>query len=190
MCLYTAPHFTLSLSTGLRVAWAEAQWVCSFPSVPNRRQRHGGLDNGNTKTGKTNTNICFTDLLYTFLFCPVLFQRNSSWCRLAAEFSHQTESFVILCLFCLKVSSQELGHDEFSTQTLARTQREVEEEIQSHRSLIDSLHEQASTLPAAYTHSPQVHTTHTHTGKKWCTNYRLITNIYHDLYIWIDWRPY
>uniref|UniRef100_A0A8C2E3Z3 Spectrin beta chain n=1 Tax=Cyprinus carpio TaxID=7962 RepID=A0A8C2E3Z3_CYPCA len=46
-----------------------------------------------------------------------------------------------------QVSSQEVGHDEFSTQTLARKQREVEEEIQSHRSLIDSLHEQASTLP-------------------------------------------
>uniref|UniRef100_A0A8C2E4M1 Spectrin beta chain n=1 Tax=Cyprinus carpio TaxID=7962 RepID=A0A8C2E4M1_CYPCA len=55
-----------------------------------------------------------------------------------------------------QVSSQEVGHDEFSTQTLARKQREVEEEIQSHRSLIDSLHEQASTLPEAYAHSPQV----------------------------------
>uniref|UniRef100_A0A672PVI3 Spectrin beta chain n=1 Tax=Sinocyclocheilus grahami TaxID=75366 RepID=A0A672PVI3_SINGR len=54
------------------------------------------------------------------------------------------------------VSSQEVGHDEFSTQTLARKQREVEEEIQSHRSLIDSLHEQASTLPEAYAQSPQV----------------------------------
>uniref|UniRef100_A0A671S7M4 Spectrin beta chain n=1 Tax=Sinocyclocheilus anshuiensis TaxID=1608454 RepID=A0A671S7M4_9TELE len=51
---------------------------------------------------------------------------------------------------------QEVGHDEFSTQTLARKQREVEEEIQSHRSLIDSLHEQASTLPEAYAQSPQV----------------------------------
>uniref|UniRef100_A0A8C2E4M4 Spectrin beta chain n=1 Tax=Cyprinus carpio TaxID=7962 RepID=A0A8C2E4M4_CYPCA len=59
-----------------------------------------------------------------------------------------------------QVSSQEVGHDEFSTQTLARKQREVEEEIQSHRSLIDSLHEQASTLPEAYAHSPQVHKTH------------------------------
>uniref|UniRef100_A0A671MT05 Spectrin beta chain n=1 Tax=Sinocyclocheilus anshuiensis TaxID=1608454 RepID=A0A671MT05_9TELE len=49
-----------------------------------------------------------------------------------------------------QVSSQEVGHDEFSTQTLARKQREVEEEIQSHRSLIDSLHEQASTLPETY----------------------------------------
>ncbi|XP_050965123.1 spectrin family protein isoform X1 [Labeo rohita] len=55
-----------------------------------------------------------------------------------------------------QVSSQEVGHDEFSTQTLARKQREVEEEIQSHRSLIDSLHEQASTLPEAYAQSPQV----------------------------------
>ncbi|KAJ8276560.1 hypothetical protein COCON_G00083120 [Conger conger] len=55
-----------------------------------------------------------------------------------------------------RVSSQEVGHDEFSTQTLARKQREVEEEIQSHRSLIDSLHEQALALPSAYARSPQV----------------------------------
>ncbi|KAJ8348186.1 hypothetical protein SKAU_G00267750 [Synaphobranchus kaupii] len=55
-----------------------------------------------------------------------------------------------------RVSSQEVGHDEFSTQTLARKQREVEEEIQSHRTLIDSLHEQALALPPAYAHSPQV----------------------------------
>uniref|UniRef100_H2TZA2 Spectrin beta chain n=1 Tax=Takifugu rubripes TaxID=31033 RepID=H2TZA2_TAKRU len=41
-----------------------------------------------------------------------------------------------------QVSSQEVGHDEFSTQTLARKQREIEEEIKSHRPLIDSLHEQ------------------------------------------------
>lgn len=55
-----------------------------------------------------------------------------------------------------QVSSQEVGHDEFSTQTLARKQKEVEEEIQSHRSLIDSLHEQAQSLPSEYAHSPQV----------------------------------
>uniref|UniRef100_A0AAY5EH14 Spectrin beta chain n=1 Tax=Electrophorus electricus TaxID=8005 RepID=A0AAY5EH14_ELEEL len=55
-----------------------------------------------------------------------------------------------------QVSSQEVGHDEFSTQTLARKQREVEEEIQSHRSLIDSLHEQAELLPPAYAHSPEM----------------------------------
>ncbi|KAM9728404.1 spectrin family protein isoform 1-T1 [Menidia menidia] len=55
-----------------------------------------------------------------------------------------------------QVSSQEVGHDEFSTQTLARKQREVEEEIQSHRPLIDSLHEQVQALPQAYMCSPQV----------------------------------
>lgn len=55
-----------------------------------------------------------------------------------------------------QVSSQELGHDEFSTQTLARKQREIEEEIHSHRPLIDSLHEQAQALPQAYIHFPQV----------------------------------
>lgn len=55
-----------------------------------------------------------------------------------------------------QVSSQEVGHDEFSTQTLARKQREIEEEIKSHRPLIDSLHEQAQALPQAYVHFPEV----------------------------------
>ncbi|XP_036824250.1 spectrin beta chain, non-erythrocytic 1 isoform X2 [Oncorhynchus mykiss] len=55
-----------------------------------------------------------------------------------------------------QVSSQEVGHDEFSTQTLARKQREVEEEIQSHRTLIDSLHEQALGLPQVHANAPQV----------------------------------
>lgn len=55
-----------------------------------------------------------------------------------------------------QVSSQEVGHDEFSTQTLARKQREIDEEIQSHHPLIDSLHEQAQALPEAYIHFPEV----------------------------------
>lgn len=55
-----------------------------------------------------------------------------------------------------QVSSQEVGHDEFSTQTLARKQREIEEEIQSHHPLIDSLHEQVQALPQAYVHYPEV----------------------------------
>uniref|UniRef100_A0A3Q3NDD0 Spectrin beta chain n=1 Tax=Labrus bergylta TaxID=56723 RepID=A0A3Q3NDD0_9LABR len=55
-----------------------------------------------------------------------------------------------------QVSSPEVGHDEFSTQTLARKQREIEEEIQSHRPGIDSLHEQAEALPQAYVHYPEV----------------------------------
>uniref|UniRef100_A0A8C8A744 Spectrin beta chain n=1 Tax=Oryzias sinensis TaxID=183150 RepID=A0A8C8A744_9TELE len=55
-----------------------------------------------------------------------------------------------------QLSSQELGHDEFSTQTLARKQREIDEEIQSHRPLINTLHEQAQALPQAYVSHPQV----------------------------------
>ncbi|XP_054610763.1 spectrin family protein isoform X1 [Dunckerocampus dactyliophorus] len=55
-----------------------------------------------------------------------------------------------------QVSSQDIGHDEFSTQTLARKQREIDEEIYSHQPLIDSLHEQAQALPQAYVHFPQV----------------------------------
>ncbi|XP_035034566.1 spectrin family protein isoform X1 [Hippoglossus stenolepis] len=55
-----------------------------------------------------------------------------------------------------QVSSQELGHDEFSTQTIARKQREIDEEIQSHRPVIDSLQEQVQALPQAYIQSPQV----------------------------------
>ncbi|XP_034539393.1 spectrin family protein isoform X3 [Notolabrus celidotus] len=55
-----------------------------------------------------------------------------------------------------QVSSQEVGHDEFSTQTLARKQREIEEEIQSHHPVIDSLHEQAQALPQAFVHFPEV----------------------------------
>uniref|UniRef100_A0A1A8FCG9 Spectrin beta chain n=2 Tax=Nothobranchius korthausae TaxID=1143690 RepID=A0A1A8FCG9_9TELE len=55
-----------------------------------------------------------------------------------------------------QVSSHEVGHDEFSTQTLARKQREIDEEIQSHRPLIDSLHEQTQAMPQAYIRFPQV----------------------------------
>uniref|UniRef100_A0A673N4A8 Spectrin beta chain n=1 Tax=Sinocyclocheilus rhinocerous TaxID=307959 RepID=A0A673N4A8_9TELE len=80
-------------------------------------------------------------------------EKNLSWCSCVAEFGRQIDCYSV---FCLQVSSQEVGHDEFSTQTLARKQREVEEEIQSHRSLIDSLHEQASTLPETYGRLPAI----------------------------------
>lgn len=63
-----------------------------------------------------------------------------------------------------QVSSQEVGHDEFSTQTLARKQREIEEEIKSHRPLIDSLHEQAQALPQAYVNFPEVFVLFFHTS--------------------------
>ncbi|XP_049597649.1 spectrin family protein isoform X1 [Syngnathus scovelli] len=55
-----------------------------------------------------------------------------------------------------QVSSQDVGHDEFSTQTLARKQREVEEEIKSHEPLIESLHEQNQALPQSYAKFPEV----------------------------------
>ncbi|KAK5887531.1 hypothetical protein CesoFtcFv8_016129 [Champsocephalus esox] len=55
-----------------------------------------------------------------------------------------------------QVSSQEVGHDEFSTTTIARKQREIEEEIQSHRPGIDSMHEQVQAMPGAYLTIPQV----------------------------------
>uniref|UniRef100_A0A2K5W2X7 Spectrin beta chain n=1 Tax=Macaca fascicularis TaxID=9541 RepID=A0A2K5W2X7_MACFA len=42
------------------------------------------------------------------------------------------------------VSSPELGHDEFSTQALARQHRALEEEIRSHRPTLDALREQAA----------------------------------------------
>lgn len=63
-----------------------------------------------------------------------------------------------------QVSSQEVGHDEFSTQTLARKQREIDEEIQSHHPLIDSLHEQTQALPQAYVHFPEVWVLFFHTS--------------------------
>uniref|UniRef100_A0A8C2I6N9 Spectrin beta chain n=1 Tax=Cyprinus carpio TaxID=7962 RepID=A0A8C2I6N9_CYPCA len=79
-------------------------------------------------------------------------QRMAQTSKINVSLSQSYTTFHILFFFY----SQEVGHDEFSTQTLARKQREVEEEIQSHRPLIDSLHEQASALPEAYAQSPQV----------------------------------
>ncbi|KAM6032630.1 LOW QUALITY PROTEIN: spectrin beta chain, non-erythrocytic 2-like, partial [Chlamydotis macqueenii] len=53
-------------------------------------------------------------------------------------------------------SSPELGHDEYSTRSLARQHREVQEEVRSHRPAIDALHEQARTLPPAFAELPDV----------------------------------
>uniref|UniRef100_A0A452U5T6 Spectrin beta chain n=1 Tax=Ursus maritimus TaxID=29073 RepID=A0A452U5T6_URSMA len=50
----------------------------------------------------------------------------------------------------------ELGHDEFSTQALARQHRALEEEIRSHRPALDALREQAAALPPALSHTPEV----------------------------------
>ncbi|XP_013006253.1 spectrin beta chain, non-erythrocytic 2 isoform X3 [Cavia porcellus] len=54
------------------------------------------------------------------------------------------------------VSSPELGHDEFSTQALARQHRALEEEIRGHRPTLDALREQAAALPSALSHTPEV----------------------------------
>uniref|UniRef100_A0A663FLH6 Spectrin beta chain n=1 Tax=Aquila chrysaetos chrysaetos TaxID=223781 RepID=A0A663FLH6_AQUCH len=51
-------------------------------------------------------------------------------------------------------SSPELGHDEYSTRSLARQHREVQEEVRSHRPAIDALHEQARALPPAFADFP------------------------------------
>ncbi|XP_009006782.3 spectrin beta chain, non-erythrocytic 2 isoform X1 [Callithrix jacchus] len=54
------------------------------------------------------------------------------------------------------VSSPELGHDEFSTQALARQHRALEEEIRGHRPTLEALREQAVALPPALSHTPEV----------------------------------
>ncbi|KAG8437845.1 hypothetical protein GDO86_008518 [Hymenochirus boettgeri] len=54
------------------------------------------------------------------------------------------------------ISTSEVGHDEYSTQTLIKKHREIEEEILNHRPAIDALHEQARGLPPSYSHSPEV----------------------------------
>ncbi|KAG8443698.1 hypothetical protein GDO86_009029 [Hymenochirus boettgeri] len=45
------------------------------------------------------------------------------------------------------VSSNDVGHDEYSTQSLVKKHKDVAEEIASYRSPIDALHEQAAALP-------------------------------------------
>uniref|UniRef100_A0A8C6XE05 Spectrin beta chain n=1 Tax=Naja naja TaxID=35670 RepID=A0A8C6XE05_NAJNA len=54
------------------------------------------------------------------------------------------------------VSSNDVGHDEYSTQSLVKKHKDVAEEIASYRSIIDSLHEQAKALPQEYAESVDV----------------------------------
>ncbi|KAG8146693.1 hypothetical protein E2320_013811, partial [Naja naja] len=54
------------------------------------------------------------------------------------------------------VSSSDMGHDEYSTQSLVKKHKDVEEEIHNHRPALDALHEQARSLPANFAHSPEV----------------------------------
>uniref|UniRef100_A0A8C3JKA5 Calponin-homology (CH) domain-containing protein n=1 Tax=Calidris pygmaea TaxID=425635 RepID=A0A8C3JKA5_9CHAR len=53
-------------------------------------------------------------------------------------------------------TSPELGHDEYSTRSLARQHREVQEEVRNHRPAIDALQDQAKALPPALANRPEV----------------------------------
>nr|XP_056708614.1 spectrin beta chain, non-erythrocytic 1 isoform X1 [Euleptes europaea] len=54
------------------------------------------------------------------------------------------------------VSSSDVGHDEYSTQSLVKKHKDVAEEIASYRLTIDSLHEQARGLPQEHAESTDV----------------------------------
>ncbi|KAK2824698.1 hypothetical protein Q5P01_021873 [Channa striata] len=54
------------------------------------------------------------------------------------------------------VSSVDVGHDEFSAQTLVKKHKDVAEEIASYRPVIDALHEQSCTLPPEKANSEEV----------------------------------
>ncbi|XP_053568173.1 spectrin beta chain, non-erythrocytic 1 isoform X2 [Bombina bombina] len=54
------------------------------------------------------------------------------------------------------VSSNDVGHDEFSTQALVKKHKDVAEEIGSYRTTIDALHEQAAALPKEHFESADV----------------------------------
>ncbi|XP_003639375.1 spectrin beta chain, non-erythrocytic 1 isoform X3 [Canis lupus familiaris] len=54
------------------------------------------------------------------------------------------------------VSSNDVGHDEYSTQSLVKKHKDVAEEIANYRPTIDTLHEQASALPQEHAESQDV----------------------------------
>ncbi|XP_066234364.1 spectrin beta chain, non-erythrocytic 1 isoform X4 [Saccopteryx leptura] len=54
------------------------------------------------------------------------------------------------------VSSSDVGHDEYSTQSLVKKHKDVAEEIANYRPTIDALHEQAGALPREHAESPEV----------------------------------
>uniref|UniRef100_A0A4X2L2E9 Spectrin beta chain n=1 Tax=Vombatus ursinus TaxID=29139 RepID=A0A4X2L2E9_VOMUR len=54
------------------------------------------------------------------------------------------------------VSSSDVGHDEYSTQSLVKKHKDVAEEIANYRPTIDTLHEQANALPQEHAESPDV----------------------------------
>ncbi|KAF6106428.1 spectrin beta, non-erythrocytic 1 [Phyllostomus discolor] len=54
------------------------------------------------------------------------------------------------------VSSNDVGHDEYSTQSLVKKHKDVAEEIANYRPTLDTLHEQAGALPQEHAESPEV----------------------------------
>ncbi|XP_023590290.1 spectrin beta chain, non-erythrocytic 1 [Trichechus manatus latirostris] len=54
------------------------------------------------------------------------------------------------------VSSNDVGHDEYSTQSLVKKHKDVAEEITNYRPTIDTLHEQAGALPQEHAESLDV----------------------------------
>ncbi|XP_012332597.1 spectrin beta chain, non-erythrocytic 1 isoform X3 [Aotus nancymaae] len=54
------------------------------------------------------------------------------------------------------VSSSDVGHDEYSTQSLVKKHKDVAEEIANYRPTLDTLHEQANALPQEHAESPDV----------------------------------
>lgn len=62
------------------------------------------------------------------------------------------------------VSSVDVGHDEFSTQTLVKKHKDVAEEIASYRPAIDALHEQSCTLSPEKANSEEVKRCQTTSG--------------------------
>ncbi|XP_021563190.1 spectrin beta chain, non-erythrocytic 1 isoform X2 [Carlito syrichta] len=54
------------------------------------------------------------------------------------------------------VSSSDVGHDEYSTQSLVKKHKDVAEEIANYRPTLDTLHDQANALPQEHAESPDV----------------------------------
>lgn len=66
------------------------------------------------------------------------------------------------------VSSVDVGHDEFSTQALVKKHKDVAEEIDSYRPVIEALHDQARTLPPEKANSEEVRARfETSAGLRW-----------------------
>ncbi|XP_066553312.1 spectrin beta chain, non-erythrocytic 1 isoform X1 [Amia ocellicauda] len=83
-------------------------------------------------------------------------QRLEEACSLH-QFQADADDIDTWMLYILRiVSSSDVGHDEYSTQALVKKHKDVAEEINSYRPVIDSLHEQSRTLPEEQAQSAEV----------------------------------